>query len=43
MRLDELRDLACRTAGRNLSEEEWKTYFRGQPYRRTCDDMPARQ
>jgi WD domain, G-beta repeat len=43
MRLDELRDLACRTAGRNLTEEEWKTYFPGQAYRKTCGDLQARK
>jgi WD40 repeat protein len=43
MRRNDLIDLACRTAGRNLSEEEWKTYFPGQSYRKTCGDLPARQ
>lgn len=43
MRLEELIDLACRAAGRSLSEQEWKTYFPGQPYRRTCSDLPARE
>jgi WD40 repeat protein len=44
MRLDELRDLACRTAGRNLNEQdEWNVYFPGQRYRKTCNDLPARR
>jgi hypothetical protein len=36
--VDELVDLACRTAGRNLdnSREEWQRYFAGEPYRPTC-------
>ena len=36
--LDELVDLACRTAGRNLtnSREEWQRYFVGESYRPTC-------
>jgi WD40 repeat protein len=41
LRLSELEDLACRTAGRNLSEEEWKTYFPGQKYRSTCSALPV--
>lgn len=43
MRRDFLEELACRTAGRNLSEEEWKTYFPGQPYRKSCGDLRARE
>jgi WD40 repeat protein len=40
LRLDELVDLACRTAGRNLAWEEWEQYFPGQAYQRTCRDLP---
>lgn len=29
-------DLACRTAGRNLSMTEWERYFPGQAYGATC-------
>lgn len=43
MRLDELLDLACRAAGRNLTQGEWKEYFPGQEYRRTCAGLPAGQ
>ncbi len=32
---------ACRTAGRNLSESEWKEYFPDKPYRKTCPNLPA--
>jgi WD40 repeat protein len=41
MDLKELEDVACRVAGRNLTEEEWTQYFRGQPYHQTCQDWPA--
>jgi len=40
LRLDELVDLACRTAGRNLTRAEWAQYFPGQEYRRTCEQWP---
>ena len=30
LRLDELVDLACRTAGRNLTPEEWEQYREGR-------------
>ncbi|MDA0245344.1 MAG: AAA family ATPase [Chloroflexi bacterium] len=38
LQLEELVDLACRTAGRNLSNsrEEWQRYFAGEVYRPTC-------
>jgi WD40 repeat protein len=42
MRLDTLLDLACRTAGRDLSQREWDTYFTGQRYRKTCASPPTR-
>jgi WD40 repeat protein len=29
-------ELACRMAGRNLTEEEWTQYFPDKPYRETC-------
>ena len=41
LRLHELRQLACRTAGRNLTEKEWDQYFKGQPYRKTCTNFPV--
>ncbi|MBI4769973.1 MAG: serine/threonine protein kinase, partial [Chloroflexi bacterium] len=37
LRLDELTDLACRTAGRNLTQAEWEQYFAGEAYRKTCE------
>ena len=39
LRLDELMDLACQVAGRNFSRVEWDQYFRGQPYRKTCETL----
>jgi len=39
--LDELIEIACRTAGRNLTGDEWEQYFRGEEYRQTCPDLPA--
>jgi WD40 repeat protein len=38
--LDELIDLACHTAGRNLSRQEWGQYFSGEDYRQTCPPLP---
>jgi WD40 repeat protein len=32
-------DQACRIANRNLSAQEWKTYFGSSPYRKTCQDL----
>ena len=39
-RVDDLIDLACAVAGRNLSAEEWARYLGDQPYRRTCERWP---
>jgi WD40 repeat protein len=36
LQLDGLVDLACRTAGRNLSKDEWNQFFSGEVYRATC-------
>jgi WD40 repeat protein len=38
---DDLIELACRTAGRNFTWAEWTSYFSGQPYRKTCLNLPA--
>lgn len=38
--LEDLVELACDTAGRNLTEEEWTTLVPGQPYARTCEQWP---
>jgi WD40 repeat protein len=41
MRLGELKDLACRTAGRNLLDDdsEWQRYFPGKPFHKTCPNQ----
>ena len=41
MRPDALLETACRTAGRNLTHDEWEQYFRGQEYRVTCPELPV--
>lgn len=41
LRLSELVELAGRTANRNLTWEEWKTYFPNQGYRQTFPHLPA--
>lgn len=38
LRPQELHALACQTAGRNLTAEEWEHYFRDAPYRNTCPE-----
>jgi hypothetical protein len=38
--LQNLIDLACRTAGRNLSWREWQQYFSQATYRTTCPNLP---
>jgi WD40 repeat protein len=40
VRLEDLIQLACRTAGRNLTKTEWKLSFGDQPYRKTCPQLP---
>ncbi len=37
---NELMDLACRTAGRNLARTEWRLYFPGEDYHPTCPNLP---
>ena len=31
---------ACQIANRNLTQDEWKTYFGDQPYHQTCTNLP---
>jgi WD40 repeat protein len=40
LQLDELISLACRSAGRNLTRQEWQQYFPGEDYRKTCNQWP---
>ncbi len=39
--VNELEKLACRSAGRNFSQAEWRLYFGSEPYHQTCPDWPA--
>lgn len=39
LQLSELIELACNTAGRNLTYEEWKQYFPGETYHPTCPNL----
>ncbi len=36
LRLEDIVKLACRAAGRNLTWTDWKQYFAGQEYHKTC-------
>ena len=39
--LDSWQALACQTANRNLTQDEWKYYLGGtEPYRKTCQNLP---
>jgi WD40 repeat protein len=31
---------ACSCLSRNLTQEEWRQYLPGEPYRKTCPDLP---
>jgi WD40 repeat protein len=33
--------IACRIAGRNLTQSEWKQYLPGRPYQPTCPEWPT--
>jgi WD40 repeat protein len=37
----ELKRFACQAVARNLTQNEWKDYFPGEHYHRTCKDLPA--
>ena len=39
--LDVLIDEACERLARNLTLEEWRQHFPGEPYRRTCPNLPT--
>jgi len=39
--IDELIEIACQAAGRNLTAEEWEEFAPGQPYATTCNQWPA--
>jgi hypothetical protein len=41
LEVDDLIRLACRTAGRNLTKDEWQTFLGGSSYRETCPGRDA--
>jgi WD40 repeat protein len=43
MDLNHLINLACQTAGRNLTQVEWVQYFTSQKYHKTCSQWPEGQ
>jgi WD40 repeat protein len=38
--IEDVRDLACRLAGRNLTEDEWAKYMGAASYEETCEQWP---
>ena len=40
LRLDDLLQRACATAGRNLTWSEWQQSFNQEPYHQTCTNLP---
>lgn len=40
---DDLLNIACRTAGRNLTPQEWQEAFGDQPYHKTCPNLPTKE
>lgn len=38
--VQEIIDIACGVAGRNLTQAEWNQYIGDEPYRQTCDHFP---
>jgi WD40 repeat protein len=38
--IEDVRNLACRLAGRNLTEDEWAKYMGAAPYEETCEQWP---
>lgn len=38
--LEELAEIGCRKALRNMTHEEWNRYLPGQEYRKTCEQWP---
>ena len=41
LRTEELIQMACATAGRNLTRAEWEQYLANNQYHATCDNLPA--
>jgi WD40 repeat protein len=43
LQTEDLTELACRVAGRNLTRAEWARYFPEEAYRATCPQWPLEQ
>jgi hypothetical protein len=39
--MNDLKNLARITIGRNFSADEWRLYFSGKKYRKTFDELPG--
>jgi WD40 repeat protein len=39
--IETLVELGCRKVRRNLTSDEWNRYLPGQPYRKTCLNLPG--
>jgi hypothetical protein len=39
--LDGWQSQACRIANRKLTKQEWTQFLGGEPYRKTCPDLPV--
>jgi WD40 repeat protein len=42
IQVDELTQLACQIADRNLTQGEWQRLLGNDPYHKTCRDLPMR-
>ncbi|MDZ8261280.1 AAA-like domain-containing protein [Nostoc sp. ChiQUE01b] len=40
---NDLLSIACRTAGRNLTPQEWQQAFGDQQYHKTCPNLPSKE
>ena len=41
IQVDELTQLACQIANRNLTQDEWQRLLGNNPYHKTCGDLPV--
>jgi WD40 repeat protein len=39
--IETLKERACQAAGRNFIINEWERFFPGEPYRKTCENLPV--
>jgi WD40 repeat protein len=40
LNFEQLIELACRAAARDLTQMEWELHMEGKPYSKTCSDYP---